>query len=53
MPSFGITNLKEFLMIFNDHVIQLVDRLEEKLNSKEFDIHPYLKLCTMNVLLGK
>lgn len=52
MPSFGINNLKEFLTTFNQHAIQLVDDLAHKLNEDEFDVHPFLKLCTMNVLLG-
>lgn len=53
MPSFGLNNLREFITIFNEHVQQLIVNLQEKINQDEFDIHPYLKMCTMNVLLGK
>lgn len=52
MPSFGINNLKEFLNTFNAHAVKLVEDLGIKLNAEEFDVHPFLKLCTMNVLLG-
>lgn len=52
MPSFGISNLKEFFGIFNKHCKKLIEELEKECFDGEFDIYHYLKQCTMDSLLG-
>ncbi|XP_017769643.1 PREDICTED: cytochrome P450 4g15-like isoform X2 [Nicrophorus vespilloides] len=50
-PSFHVLNLKQYTHVFGEYAQKLNCDLEEKANGEEFDIHPFLSLTTMYVLL--
>lgn len=52
MKTMHMSSLKESVEVFSRHASRLVEKLQEKVNKEEFDIHPYLNLTTINTFLG-
>lgn len=51
-PAFHFKILEDFVHVFNEQSAVLVGKLSEKVG-QEFDIFPYITLCTLDVICGK
>ncbi len=50
-PTFHFKILEDFVQVFNEQSAVLVERLNEKVG-QDFDIFPYITLCTLDVICG-
>lgn len=49
-PTFHFSILQQFFEVFERQENILVDKLKKHLNSGEFDIHPYVTLCALDII---
>ena len=50
-PTFHFKILEDFVQVFNEQSVVLVQRLNEKVG-QDFDVFPYITLCTLDVICG-
>ncbi|KAK5646142.1 hypothetical protein RI129_004606 [Pyrocoelia pectoralis] len=50
LPSFHVQIFQEFLEIFETNAQLLVKKLEQELEKPSFDIHPYIQLCSLDMI---
>ncbi|XP_046655352.1 cytochrome P450 4c3-like [Daphnia pulicaria] len=48
-PTFHFKILEDFVQVFNEQSVVLVQRLNEKVG-QDFDVFPYITLCTLDVI---
>lgn len=53
MPMLSGKVLDAYVEYFDQHSLRCADRLEEFVDTREFDIHSYIEHCTLDVILGK
>lgn len=51
-PAFHFKILEDFVHVFNEQSAVLIGKLSEKVG-QEFDIFPFITLCTLDVICGK
>nr|CAD7402599.1 unnamed protein product [Timema poppensis] len=49
-PTFHFKILENFIDVFNLNGQKLVDKLQKEVNGPEFDICPYVTLCTLDII---
>nr|CAD7402230.1 unnamed protein product [Timema cristinae] len=49
-PTFHFKILENFMDVFNLNGQKLVDKLQKEVNGPEFDICPYVTLCTLDII---
>nr|CAD7260920.1 unnamed protein product [Timema shepardi] len=49
-PTFHYKILESFIDVFNLNGQKLVDKLQKEVNGPEFDICPYVTLCTLDII---
>ncbi|KAJ8888508.1 hypothetical protein PR048_007999 [Dryococelus australis] len=49
-PTFHFKILEDFLDVFNCNCQKMIEKLKEKTNGPEFDIHPYISLCALDII---
>nr|CAD7609873.1 unnamed protein product [Timema genevievae] len=49
-PTFHFKILEDFLEVFNTNGRKMVDKLRKEVGGPEFDIHPYVTLCTLDII---
>lgn len=51
-PTFHFKILEDFVHVFNEQSKILVEKLSKKVD-QDFDIFPFITLCTLDVICGK
>jgi cytochrome P450 len=52
-PTFHFPILNDFLQVFNEQALVMVNRLEKKVDQGQFDTFPYITLCALDIICGK
>ena len=52
-PAFHFKILDNFLQSFSENSIKLVQKLQNEIRSRSFDIYPYINLCALDIICGK
>lgn len=52
-PAFGLKVLHNSLPIFNDETNVLVQNLAQAVGKPEFDIFPFMNICSLRNVCGK
>lgn len=51
-PTFHFKILEEFIQVFNEQSVVLVEKLNKKVG-QDFDIFPFVTRCTLDIICGK
>lgn len=51
-PAFHSVILETFIDIYYTQTLKLVEKLKKELGKLSFDVHPYVTLCSLDIICG-
>lgn len=52
-PAFHFKILDDFIDVFHEQSLVLVEKLKKEINKESFNIFPYVTLCTLDIVCGE